>query len=128
MKTLEENATYFSNHLRFYFKQSNVHYSQQTVHDLSIHHFCLRLDWKKLHPLSKRLATLGIRGNQLCALFKPFNMIVLRWSKGFQLTLNWTPMIPRDTSHSFDRCCFSSLRAGRIITTHVLQPQIYYFI
>lgn len=36
------------------------------------------------YRLSERLGTLGIMGVQLRGLLKPLNMIVLRWSRGFQ--------------------------------------------
>ena len=40
-----------------------------------------RLYWKKIYPL---YASVSIMGTQLRAPLKPLNMIVLRWSIGFQ--------------------------------------------
>ena len=66
-----------------------------------------------LHPLSERLACLGIMGDQLRGPLNPFNALVLWWLEGFQKVSSiGAPMMPRDSSLSdsraSDRCGFPS--------------------
>ena len=65
----------------------------------------------KCTSASETLASLGIMGTNL----KPLNTIISAMIfGGFQRTLNWAPMMPRDVSLSEsckpDRCSFSSLK------------------
>ena len=44
----------------------------------------IMLEWRKLHPLSERLASLGIMGEPLKVPLIILNTIVLWWSDGIQ--------------------------------------------
>ena len=65
--------------------------------------------------------------------FKPSNTIVLWWSKGFHMTLNWAPIMSRDASLSDSytvRCCFCCLVYRRLISVEaqsVKSLQFRYF-
>ena len=63
----------------------------------------LLADWKKIHPLSKRLASFRILGAQLKAPFKLLNTIVLWWSEGFQ---GGSQLFPHDAKNASlsERC------------------------
>ena len=73
----------------------------------------LPAEWKILHELSERLASLSIMGAQLRTLFKSLLTIVLLYSCGSKGALNWAPMMPRNISlsgnYTSDRCYFPSL-------------------
>ena len=48
-------------------------------------------DWKQLHPLYKRPASLSVIRALLMAPHKPLDTIVLRWSEGFQEAVQLGP-------------------------------------
>ena len=63
-----------------------------------LHYPSLRGGLKKVPRLCERLISLGIMGAQLRASLKPFNTMVLCYSRGFRGTLPLDPIIPRDVS------------------------------
>ena len=55
---------------------------------------------KRVHWLSERLASLGIMREQFRAPLKPPNTIVLWFTGGIRIAVNWSPMMSRDASFS----------------------------
>ena len=55
-------------------------------------------NWKNLHSLSERLATLGIMGPQFRDLLQPLKTIVPWCTEGFRGAFNCASMMPRDST------------------------------
>ena len=74
-------------------------------------------DWKNSHPLSGRLASLGIMEPQLRASLKPLNTIVCFGVRRVSVGPQFSTIMPRDASlsnnYTSDRCCFPSLPTKR---------------
>ena len=70
-------------HEKYKQKQNKLHFSHRKIQTKCSPNLGTP-DWKKVHPLSERLASLGMMGAQLKAPLKPLSMIVVWRYEEFQ--------------------------------------------